>query len=518
MKILKNDILDLSPDQWEEAAQLLRQAATAELPNQETIEAESESWSISEETIQRLPLLLRKAAGFLPTDDEKSVFLTTAFPVIAGCLPNTVLDHYDGEVKPNLYAAVFAEAGAGKGALRYARKLGEDLERHLRESSTERLRAWEESEKNQENSEPKPVSESLFISLNSSSRGMIDALSANRGNGVVCDSELLTAIIGQRNEWGNNRDILLKAAQNETIDLDRKGGERIWIPDPQLSVAVTGTPSAFSRFFPTVEDGLFSRFNFYSFSPPVQWRSQRPTRNSSNRNHHFEEASKALTAIYSALRSRETPFVVELGEESWDDHDSLFCHLLGNEAHPLNASVKRAGLAAVRVTTILTVLRLAESGTDLATVSNTVATSEDVRTGRELACVWLYHAFKLGGASEDLQARQEVEDLTSEQKRFRAALIERGTFRRADAQRIAVELGLVASERTIDEWIGYKLPGIYRQGHGVYRAANSSEVSVANSSNSAKSDDEEVNGSDRFADFAGLEVASVETPPFSDTS
>lgn len=517
MKIHKNDILDLSPEQYEEAARLLQRAMSADPSEPDATNDETGNLTVPYGTINRLPSLLRDGAGFLQSEDEKSVFLTTAFPVIAGCLPNVRVPSYDGNVSPNLYAAVFAEAGAGKGAMRFARLLGTDLDRQLRKSSLARLTEWKKQRKNGETDESAPVTESLFISLNSSSRGMIDALSANDGKGVLCDTELLTAVIAQKNEWGNSRDLLLKAYQNEPIDLDRKAGERIWIPEPQLSVAVTGTPSAFAKFFPTVEDGLFSRFNFYTFSPPVQWRSQKPPPNAKEREDHFERSAKELTDVHRTLRSRTTPLVVTLSEDDWIEHDSFFSHLLGTEHHPLNSSVKRAGLTALRVTAILTMLRLAEGEHDLTALPEVVATPEDVQTGRELASVWLHHAFRLAGSLADLDTDRRVQNMTENQARFRSALGEVGMFSRSEAHDIASEIGLSVSPRTIDDWIGGKIPGIIRQDHGVYRVAVKMTPPLANPANPAnrkKPEDE----SEEIADIATLALLTTRGPPFRDTS
>ncbi len=422
---------------------------------------------IPDELIDRLPLLLKYAVQFMDGESEKSVFLTTAFPVLTGAMKNALLRHGDGNLGLGLYSATFAPAASGKGALRWSRRLGALIDERLYRESDEQIRAFMESG---EKGEP-PARRSFYVASNSSGRAMVDRLMANGGHCVVCDSELLTAIQCGRNDWGYYRDLLLKAAHGEEIQIDRSGGMRIRIPDPVVSFAVTGTFSTFVEFFPSQEDGLFSRFLFFSFDGGSQWKSQRPSESTDRRDGIIELLSKQVDEMHATLSTRETPLLVGLSEAAWNRHDGTFSRLLPPGNDPFGGAVKRSGVAAGRIAAALAVLRAFDDGIDLATVERLTVDDADAETALQLVLIYFQHARYLASTFGGWLPPAAV-GLTVEQQRLYAALSQFDTFTPRDAFDEAGRMDLTVSERTVERWITGGIPGIIKLRHGVYRVAN----------------------------------------------
>ena len=81
------------------------------------------------------PRLQNESLGSQAFDDkrERDVFLTGAIAILSGCLPNVVGEYARETVYPNLFAFVIAPAASGKGALKFAKNLGDKYQDHLLE-------------------------------------------------------------------------------------------------------------------------------------------------------------------------------------------------------------------------------------------------------------------------------------------------------------------------------------------------------------------------------------------------
>ena len=471
---IQNDICDLP--NTEEGNDTIREALeTAKPVTPEPVPATTEERKdgpppgIPDDLIERLPSPLSSGARHIDGVNERDVFLTAALPVIAGALPNVRVRHRDGLEGIGIYTATFAPAGSGKGALKYAYRLGKEIDNQLYSQSVADAHRYKEEG---EEGEP-PLSPSFYLASNTSARAVVDRLAANGERGVICDSELLTAILTGQQDWGQYRDVLLKAAHGEPIMIDRAKGERVRISSPSLSVAVTGTLSALPRFFPSMEDGLFSRFSFLTFEDSTQWRSQRPTEEGARCSEVLDILAVELHTLYRCLAERDAPLIVELTSGAWDRHDAHFSNLLPIGPDPFAASVRRAGLTAVRVSAILAVLRAFEEGrVDVGKVDRLTVEERDSDAANELVTVWLNHARYLSRSLPGTQPPAQ-RGMTEEKSRFRDELAKLGEFGPREAFETATRLGIEASERSIEKWIGGGIPGIIRTRRGVYRVTGS---------------------------------------------
>jgi Protein of unknown function (DUF3987) len=435
-----------------------------------------DSTAIPYEVIESLPRLLRDGSRLLSTNHESGVFVTTALGVLSGCLPNVLGRHADGDMPLNLFAAVEAPAGSGKGALRYARKLGQGIDRRLRTKSLTEQGDWfqmQADRPSRDSDGSRPPIRSLFLSGNSSERGLLEALYNNKGTGVVLESEAITLAKLFGGVGGNSIDLLLKGFHNEPVSVTRKG-DHLHIPQPAFSVVVTGTPETLKMIITGVESGLLSRFAIYSFTAAPEWKSHRPNEQTSDRDRFFDDAGDQIDRLYEMLDQRAVrgapPLVVRLKDRHWDRIDEAFGAELANlyaaGMNPaLEASVKRAAIVAFRITCILTVLRAFERNRKLKAIEELTATDADANTGLTLALLYLKHTLRV--ASRMSQNSFQPKD--QRRARFLTALPDE--FSTGTAVRIGETVQPPIPRRTVmaclDLFVNQDM--IEKIRHGVYR-------------------------------------------------
>lgn len=414
--------------------------------------------AFSADTYRNLPAMLRLGAGHFPEPHEKDVWLTGALSVLSASTPNLGAWHSDGWYAPNIFTCVVAPASSGKGVLKYARRMGEGVNRMLLAQSEGARELWEEAKK-AKTAEPgaEPPRRSLFVGANASSAAFIRALQAN-DTSCVFETEIDTLVAAQSQEWGNFSDVIRKAFHHEDVLVERVG-ERVTLR-PLLSMCLAGTPEQFLRLIGTAENGLFSRFGFYVFASDDEYRSQRPTRGSRERFDYFLQAAEDVRRMYEALAYRagagETRrLAVELTGGQWDEHDRLFAGALGavddqDRPDETKATVKRMGVVALRLATTLTAIRHYETegqgGLSGAKVLH--CTDEDAEAAMLIAGKWLEHAAMLlthlpNAENKMMRPKRKNEEL------LLAALP--AEFSRAEAQ-VAGE-GMGMSTRSVDRYL-----------------------------------------------------------------
>src|SRR5690606_32372956 len=108
-----------------------------------------------------------------------------------------------------------------------------------------------------------------------------------------------------KQDWGSYSDLLRKAFHHEQVSYSRKTGkEWIEIKKPRLSVALAGTPGQVEGLIRSAEDGLFSRFLFYTFKSDVVWIDAGPTIGGVNLSRHFEYLSEKVFSFVEFLNSQ----------------------------------------------------------------------------------------------------------------------------------------------------------------------------------------------------------------------
>jgi Protein of unknown function (DUF3987) len=286
-------------------------------PNQEGA-PDDEQLLIPESVFDSLPQPLRTLCAFFEDGFERDVFLTAALAVTSGILSEVIYKHRDGWKGVNLFAMVIAPPSSGKGDAAHAKRLGEKIDARLLEESVCNISEWEQLKKRVEAIErynathkdqkevpeigAKPPFRRLFIAANASHRAQLDRLRDNNGTGMIFDTELITFLTANGQDWGQAYDNYLKAFHNKTISLDRAGDVSRVVSNPRFGVFLSGTPNSLARMFKSgVEDGLFSRFMPYVFAVKPVWRSQAPQQGFDAREAAFETAATLFDELHVSL-------------------------------------------------------------------------------------------------------------------------------------------------------------------------------------------------------------------------
>lgn len=440
-----------------------------------------------------LPSLVTRGAAYFERKAERDAFTLASLPLLGGLMPNVEGQMSDGYHSPNTYLAILAPASAGKGAVKFARRLGEDVAAVVREEYEIELELWVEKDRAYQKAMraksaiaddpgPRPVRRDFFLPANTSATEFCSGLEANGGRATVFEAEADTLTKTTKQEWGALDDVLRAGWSYDPVSIRRRT-EYIHVARPNLSICLTGTPEQFFTLIPSAENGLFSRFGFFYFDAEDEWRSQRPTQRTRERDDYMASAAARLKDMNGALRLRSHPLYVEMTAEMWEQHDEALSRLkaavLSSQIKALVPTVHRAGVTAFRLAMVLRVLRAFEAGVDLSRAVSLEVGDEDLVAGLEIALLWADHAFRLSrylsssafAAASMPPGPAEVLDSVADE------------FRTADALAEGERLGV--PERTIYDYLSPKSPRswigrrIEKTGRGQFRKLSATDVPVA---------------------------------------
>jgi hypothetical protein len=327
---------------------------------------------IPQSVYDNLPPILSESCQVFMQERERDVYLTGALAILSGCLPN-VSGLYSGSiVYPSLFSFILAPAASGKGALKFAKALADKYHDKTLAVSMEDKKRFEENltaykmlkskgklEPGQEMPQA-PKFKVVFIPGNTSNAKIIQHLDCNEGKGIICETEADT--LGQtfKNEWGTYSDMLRKSFHHEKISVSRKtDGEFVEVNNPQLAVALSGTPKQIFNIISSAEDGLFSRFIFYVFKTDAVWLDPSPKGNPVNLTDYFTTQSKLVLKLVEFYETDE--MILHLTDEQWDRFNPVFSSFLEQintfVSEDALSVVKRLGLILYRFCMIFTAIR-----------------------------------------------------------------------------------------------------------------------------------------------------------------
>lgn len=362
--------------------------------------------AIPDSIYQQMPELLQQGATAFTDQRERDVFLTGALAILSGCLPGVKGVYAGNEVFPNLFSFAIAPAASGKGALKFAKMLGDEYHSFVLKASWEaemqynqqmsehkqKLHSKKKTDTSMEELPVKPAFKVLYIPANTSYAKILWHLEQNEGTGIICETEADTLGNVFKQEWGSYSDMLRKSFHHERLSSSRKGNNEFTeVNAPSLSIALSGTPNQVTGLIASSEDGLFSRFIFYAFKVEQQWKDVSPTANNINLTEHFKNLSLTVFKMVLFLQREET--IVELSASQWQQLNQS-CKSWLNEVTMFTAEdaasiVKRLGLIMYRMAMLFTALRKFENG-EVATIL--ICTDEDFNTALHLAEIYLQHS------------------------------------------------------------------------------------------------------------------------------
>lgn len=431
---------------------------------------------IPQSVYDNLPPILFESCKAFKESREKDVFLTGALAILSGCLPN-VSGLYSGSIVfPSLFSFILAPAASGKGALKFAKALADKYHDEVLASSKEEKKRYDENleaykmlkaKGKLEDGQAMPMAPKfkvVFIPANTSNAKIMQHLDWNEGRGIICETEADT--LGQtfKNEWGSYSDMLRKSFHHEKISKSIKtDGEYIEVNNPQLSVALSGTPKQVFNIIASAEDGLFSRFIFYVFKTDAVWLDPSPKGNPVNLTEYFKTQSNQVFKMVEFFERDE--MILQLTDEQWDKFNPIFSTYLAQistfVSDDAQSVVKRLGIILFRLCMIFTAIRKFTTNDHHKKV---FCSDIDFETALTLIKTYLQHSIIM---FENLPKQEEGGVFKSGQnkKQFFDALPKR--FTRAEAIELAKNFNI--AERTAGTFLKSCLGKYLQQPeYGVY--------------------------------------------------
>lgn len=361
----------------------------------------------SDDIFEALPELLKNGAAAFDDKRERDVFLTGALAILSGCLPNVSGEYARETVYPNLFAFVIAPAASGKGALKFAKNLGDKYQDHLlechktaKEQYEVEMAEFKAVQRDRKKGEPvnteepeKPPFKVAFIPANSSYAKILQHIQQNEGTGIICETEADSMGNVMKQEWGGYSDMLRKSFHHETISLSRKtNDEYISIKEPKISIALSGTPGQVGNLISSAEDGLFSRFIFYTFKVEEQlWRDVSPFGNPINLNDHFADLASQVFTMVQFFEQSNT--LIKLTREQWqtinDVGQKWLTEITIFTSEEAGSVAKRLGVILYRLAMIFTALRKFENAE---ITQEVLCTDEDFEIALSIANTFIEHS------------------------------------------------------------------------------------------------------------------------------
>lgn len=339
----------------------------------------SEFAPFPDDIFENLPPHLALACRQFARQEEKELFLVGALGVISGMLPHVQGMYFGRMVGANLYCFIMGRYGTGKGALLWARDLGEAVEAHREAQAKEgfakhteemlhyhrQLKLYDKGKLPAPPEMPKPPRHlKLYLPANSTKTAVMQLLMENDGRGIMFETEGDTLADMLRQDYGNFSDVLRKAFHHEPVSYYRRANnEDVKINYPALSVVLSGTQDQLHKLIPAAENGLFSRFCFYvlqSSAPFYNPFDESKTEHS----YYFGVLAAHFLALYMRLEARTEPVLFALRPEQqaafvtqFDKYKTELRHL-GDD---LDGTANRLGLICYRIAMVLTAVRFGGS-------------------------------------------------------------------------------------------------------------------------------------------------------------
>ena len=331
--------------------------------------AETQLPSFASSIRNDLPAILQDVIADSVSDADADLLILGALTTFSACIPNVYGIYDKREVFANLFLFVTARASAGKGRLSLCRHLAAPLHQALRDKYKKQMEKYEAAQasyaanrKNSLEAQPKePPFLTLFVPANSTATVVYQTLAENNGVGLLFETEGDTLANAFNSDLGNYSDGFRKAFHHETISyLRKKDHEYVEILRPKFSAILSGTPQQIFNLIPDTENGLFSRFIFYSMPTQLVWHDIFAASDGSTADDRFKAIGERFYKFQKVLsRTRFVQFT--LTKEQQAKFNDFFAATQAEYARHFGdeiiASVRRFGLILFRFAMVLTVLR-----------------------------------------------------------------------------------------------------------------------------------------------------------------
>lgn len=324
-----------------------------------------------------LPSILRKAVETMHIRQEKDLVLIGSIVTLSSVLLPFRTIFHGRTIFPNMFLFVPGPAGSGKGRLDFCYRLVRPIHNDKRElwqlqqeeykQELDRYRALSKKEKANTTSPVKPPITLLRIPANSSATSFAEAM-ADNGNMLMFETEGDTVVNTFKSDYGNYSDNFRKAFAHEEFGYLRRGNdsEEKEVHNPRLSVVLSGTPEQVKSLIPNAENGLLSRFIFYTLSATDEWLDGFSGYDADNPLEKvFDDLGNEVERYYQHLKNiQEVWFTLSfVQQQKFNDYfaeEKQRMKALNGDLY--NASTHRLSWALLRISMILTALRCMDTG------------------------------------------------------------------------------------------------------------------------------------------------------------
>ncbi|SMC81279.1 DUF3987 domain-containing protein [Moheibacter sediminis] len=396
---------------------------------------------IPEEVYEDLPELLKEICLEFQ-GRERDIILLSCVGVISGCMSNVYGIYDSRNYSPNLYVFIIAPPASGKGVMEWSKILVEPIHEKIKEESKRKIAEYRNSENNEGVNEPK--FQIKVVPGNTSASKLYTHLENAEDDLIIFESEADSLSNMLKQDWGNFSDLLRKAFHHETVSISRSTEDRFFeIKKPKISMILSGTPNQVRPLIESKENGLFSRFIYYSFEEAGGWKDVSPTASRISYDKLMDEKSKEIKELYEKLK-KQNSVEVRMTKKQWDyfqERMSLANSIIQETGKDdFIPVVKRLGLIAFRLICLFTVLEKQEELVE----GDVIFYAEDktVKAAMRIIKILLDHSlsvfdqFEKNAVSMTMQERDLLSKLPDEFKRSRGLEI---------AQKVGIP------ERTFDE-------------------------------------------------------------------
>lgn len=323
---------------------------------------------IDSDVYNNLPDTLREICEQFESRRDKDIVFLSILGSMSSIFPRFKGVYDNREVGTNLYTIIIAPAASGKGNAIWSRKILAPIEEQLHIENIKAMKVYQQKLENKKGKyvDP-PPQKHLCIPGNSSSSSVIMILQANQVFGLIHETEADTLANIKSHDWSNHTDLLRKSFHHEPITMGRVE-KQYHISKPRLSIVLSGTGNQLRNLINNnVENGLFSRFLYYTFDTALTWKD--PFKSTGNNLERFiEEQGMRLLKWWNLQNDLEEDIFISLTEKQQEQVNVYFSEKLetltdnlGNEAA---ANVYRLGLIHFRICMILTITRAFDNQDD----------------------------------------------------------------------------------------------------------------------------------------------------------
>lgn len=342
---------------------------------------------------RRLPKPLTDLVSHVEGDRQRIALLVASMTMIGGVIPGVQTLYHGTRYSPGLYLFVVGPPGSGKGSIGPAELIVRKVDEEIQLESAQAFKAYKDELARWKSKGLKagipppeePERKVLLLPADSTGPVLVQAVCTNPSV-VIFDSEADSLQIALRAETGDASAALRKAWQCERVSQARKGNNLLVSTDrPHLSIVFSGTPDQIVALVKHVGSGLTSRIGFIEFEAQSEFRD--PFKSGLD---HVAAAAKlmqwSIRNLWRFVREhgKEIEFTVVLTESQ---QQQLIEHFTERLTDPIedadHGTTLRAGITAVRITTILTVVRRWFTSNHLDPVME--ATDDDALLGIVLA-------------------------------------------------------------------------------------------------------------------------------------